>query len=427
MKIPRLRWIIAALLGISTVLNYLDRQALGVVSVDIRNQLHFGEQQYSYILTFFFLAYAIMYTGSGYLADRLGTRRGFSLFIFGWSLAQVLHGFVRGFWSLAGCRFLLGLSEPGAWPCASKAVSEWFPASQRALALGIFNAGSSIGSMIAPFTVAWLTIRYGWRSAFVVTGAAGFLWLLAWLVIYQPPHLNRWLRKSEYQRLKPLLPPPSEAKPVVRRTGNWFAILKERGCWTLVVARFATDPVIYFVIFWLPEYLRKARGFDLAQVGDYASIPFIFGGLGYVFGGWLSGFLMQRGWPLPRARKFVMALGASLMPVAIFAPFVPTAALAIAATCFTTTGHALWFSNLQTLITDLFPGHEVGSVTGLSGSSGAVGGMLAQLGTGYLVTHFSYAPVFLMAGLMHPISMLLIYLLLPARYFPQAPSAQVTA
>ena len=417
MKIPKLRWWIAFLLCLSTLINYLDRQAISVVSVDIRREFGLNEEDYSQILTLFFLAYAIMYAGSGYIIDRLGTRRGFALFISGWSISQLLHGFAIGKWSLASCRFLLGLSEPGAWPAAAKAVSEWFPPTQRALAMGIFNAGSSLGSALAPLTVAVITLHYGWRSAFVFTGLAGIAWLIIWLILYEPPHRNRWLSAQEYAKLKPLLPPPDEAVAASAERVHWTALVRARGCWTLILTRFFTDPVIYFVIFWLPEYLRKERGFNLEQVGKYSWVPFAFGGIGYVIGGWLSGRLMESGWTLPRARKFVMALGAAVMPIAMAAPFVPTAALAIAATCFITFGHALWVANLQTIPTDLFRGPEIGTVTGFSGSGGAVGGMLASLGTGYLVMHFSYAPVFLLAGLMHPLSAVLTYALLPDRFF----------
>jgi ACS family hexuronate transporter-like MFS transporter len=372
------------------------------------------------------LAYAIMYAGSGYIVDRLGTKRGFATFIFSWSVAQMLHAFARGKWSLVGCRFLLGLAEPGNWPAAAKAVAEWFPASQRALGVGIFNAGSSLGSAIAPPMVAWLTLQYGWRWAFVFTGALGLIWLVAWLVLYDPPHRNRWLSTLEYAALKDHVRPPEETRPATGRALDWRRVITMRECYTLILTRFFTDPVIYFVIFWLPEYLRRERGFDLAMVGKYAWVPFIFGDIGYVLGGWLSGFLMRRGWALPRARKFVMLLGAAVMPAAIFAPLVPEAWMAIAATCFVTFGHAFWVANLQTLPTDLFRGPEVGTATGFSGMGGALGGMLANLGTGYIVTHFSYAPIFLLAGLMHPLSVLLTYVMLPDRYFahPDAPAAE---
>jgi ACS family hexuronate transporter-like MFS transporter len=188
----------------------------------------------------------------------------------------------------------------------------------------------------------------------------------------------------------------------------------------LILARFFTDPVIYFVIFWLPEYLRNERGFDLAMVGKFAWVPYVFGDIGYILGGWLSGRLIRAGWPLPRARKAVMAMGACCMPIAIAAPFVREAWMAIGATCFVTFGHAFWVSNIQAIPTDLFHSGEMGTATGFSGMGGAIGGIVATLGTGYLVTHYSYAPVFLMAGLMHPLSAVLIYRLLPDRYFRNA-------
>jgi ACS family hexuronate transporter-like MFS transporter len=395
MKISRLAWGIAILLCLATTINYLDRQAIGIVSVEIRREFSLTEEHYSYIVSAFLFAYAIGYVISGYVVDKLGARRGFAVFMASWSIAQLLHGFAIGKWSLGAYRFLLGLSEPGAWPAAAKAIAEWFPASRRALAMGIFNAGTMIGSALAPAAIAFITLRHGWRSAFVITGAAGLVWLVLWLMVY-----------------------PSTASPVQEhRRIEWTGLLRDRGCWTLILTRFLTDPVIYFVIFWLPDYLRRERGFDLAMVGQYSWVPFALGGVGYLTGGWLSGRLMEAGWTLARARKFPMALGAAVLPIAIAAPFVPTAALAIAATCAITFGHGMWVANLQTIPTDLFHATEIGTVTGLTGMGGAVGGALANLGTGWIVMHFSYAPVFLMAGLMHPASALLIYALLPDRQF----------
>ena len=424
MKIPKLRWIIAGMLLLATMINYTDRLALSVVSVDVRKEFSLNEQDYSHVITMFLIAYAIMYAGSGYIVDRLGTRRGFSVFIFAWSLAQMLHAFVRGKWTLGGCRFLLGLSEPGNWPAAAKAVAEWFPASQRALGVGIFNAGSSLGSALAPPLVAFVTLHYGWRTSFVVTGTMGLIWLSAWLILYQPPHRNRFLGEREYDEIKDHVRPPEETLPAARGTVNMWKVLRSPGCYTLVIARFFTDPVIYFVIFWLPEYLRTVRGFDLAMVGKYAWVPFVFGDIGYVLGGWMSGRLIKAGWELHRARKFVMLLGAAMLPSAIVAPLVPSAWMAIAAICFVTLGHAFWVSNLQTLPTDLFPATEVGTATGLTGTGGAIGGALANLGTGWVVRHFSYTPIFLIAGLMHPLSILLIYWLLPRRHFDRQNASQ---
>ena len=420
MKIPRLQWIIAFLLFLATALNYADRLALSVVSPDIRREFGMNEQDYAQVVTAFLAAYAIMYAGSGYLVDRLGTRRGFSLFIFTWSLAAMLHGFAFGKWSFAACRFLLGLGEPGNWPAAAKAVGEWFPPRQRALGVGIFNAGSSIGSALAPPVVVYLTLNFGWRFAFIFTGAVGFVWLAVWWILYSPPHVNRFLRRDEYEGIKDWVQPPEAASAAGVAKVDWRKVICMRECYTLIIARFLTDPVIYFVIFWLPEYLRKERHYDLAMVGQYAWVPFAFGGVGYVLGGWLSGRLMAAGWSLPTARKFVMLLGAAVMPVTILAPLVPSAAMAIAATCFTAFGHAFWVSNLQTLPTDLFAGNEMGTASGFTGMGGAIGGMIANLATGWVVQNFSYSPVFLMAGLLHPLSMALVYWLLPNRYFKRA-------
>lgn len=423
MKIPRMLWIVTLLLFLATALNYADRMVLSIVSVDIRKEFNFSPQDYSQIVAFFFVAYAIMYAGSGWIIDRLGTKRGFGLFILCWSVSQVLHAFSIGKWSLAGYRFMLGLSEPGNWPAAAKAVGEWFPPAQRALGVGLFNAGSSVGSVIAPPMVAWITYAYGWRAAFIITGLMGFGWLVAWMSLYDPPHRNRWITREEYGALAPQLPPPAEAVPAKEKI-DVVRVFLTRGCWVLAIARFFGDPVIYFMTFWLPEYLRVERHFDLAQVGRYAWVPFVFGGIGYVVGGWLSAELIRRGWPLPRARKFIMALGAACLPVAILAPFVPEAWMAIGATCFVTWGHAFWVSNLQALPTDLFRGREVATASGFTGMGGAIGGALAQLGTGYLVAHFSYAPVFVIAGFMHPLAVTLIYLLLPDREFTKAAALQ---
>ncbi len=419
-KLPGMMWVVAALLFLATAVNYLDRLALPIVSPDIRREFGMTEQDYGQILTLFFLAYAIMYAASGYVVDRLGSKRGFALFISFWSIASMLHGAATGKWSLGFYRFLLGLGEPGNWPAAAKAVNEWFPPRFRALGIGIFNAGSSLGSAIAPPAVAFLTLRFGWRSAFVFTGAAGLLWLAAWLILYDSPHRSRLITQAEYAELSREIPPASETKPGGASRVDWRGVLRTRACRTLILARFFTDPVIYFVIFWLPEYLHKERGFNTAMVGWYAWVPYVFGGAGYVGGGLLSSWLMRKGWSLPSARKAVMLWGALLLPSAILAPLVPNAGLAIAAICLVTAGHGFWVANLQALPADLFPAKEVGTITGFSGSGGAVGGMIANLGTGWIVQHFSYLPVFLMAGLMHPLSAAIIYASLPNRLFPSA-------
>jgi ACS family hexuronate transporter-like MFS transporter len=411
-RVPGFRYVVAAMLFLATMINYADRLMLSVVSPQVRAELGMSETEYGHMLSVFMVAYAIMYAASGPIADRLGTRRGFALFISVWSLAAMGHALARTKWSLMGWRFLLGLGEPGNFPTAAKAVAEWFPAEQRALGVGIFNAGSSMGSALAPPMVVFLTLHYGWRVAFLFTGSLGLIWLAAWLILYQPPHLSKFITGQEWDYLKDKVRPPAEAAPARGRAGDWWRVIRMRECFALIAARFLSDPVIYFVIFWLPEYLKKERNFDLAMIGKYAWVPFIFGDIGYILGGWFSGFLMRRGWPLPRARRFVLFAGAAVMPVAIFAPRVSEAWMALGITCVITFGHALWISNLLTLPTDLFPGSRVGTATGLSGMGGAIGGIIANFATGYVVQAFSYKPVFAMAGIMHPIAALLLILLL---------------
>jgi len=416
-RIPRLRYVIAILLLLATMINYADRLALSVVSPWLRQEFGMDERDYGQIVFFFMTAYAIFYALSGPIVDRLGTRRGLAIFVVAWSGAAMSHALARGKRSLAACRFLLGMCEPGNWPAAAKAVAEWFPAEQRALGVGIFNAGSSIGSALAPPVVAWLTLSYGWRAAFLWTGATGLAWLLLWLLLYQPPHRSRWITGQEWNYLRGRVRPPDQKVAERHSWSSWLRVASRRECYTLILARFFTDPVIYFIIFWLPEYLRKERGYDLAMIGKYAWVPFIFGDIGYLLGGWLSGYLVRRGWKLPRARKFVLACGAAVMPAGVFAPLVPGAAGAIALTCVMTFGHALWISNLLTLPTDLFPGREVATATGFSGMGGAIGGMLANLSTGYIVQRFSYRPIFTTAGLMHPLALAVVLALLPDRRF----------
>jgi ACS family hexuronate transporter-like MFS transporter len=241
------------------------------------------------------------------------------------------------------------------------------------------------------------------------------IWLAFWWVLYDSPKRNRWLGPKEAAELK-ATGVTSDA-PEIRARVDWWGVLRSRPCLTLILVRFLTDPVIYFVIVWFPAYLQKERGFDLAMIGKYAWVPFIFGDVGYIFGGWVSGWMMRRGWSLPKARKVAMAVGAAFLPVAILVPLAPSAALAIAGTSCAVFGHAVWIANLLTLPADIFRQHEVGTATGFSGMGGAIGGALANLATGFIVTRFSYLPLFICAGLMHPLSVLLVWLLLPVRVF----------
>lgn len=427
--IPKLRWIIAGLLLVVTLVNYLDRLTISVLVENILGEFHLNENDYGHILLFFMIAYAVMYAGSGYIVDRLGTRLGMALFVCMWSVCQVLHGFAVGKWSFTACRVGLGLAEPGSFPAATKAVGEWFPARQRAIGVGIFNTGSVLGAAIASPLAAYVALHFGWRAAFVFTGLIGFVWLIAWLILYQPPRRNRWLGPAEAAVLSSagvIGEGAVAATPVKRQKVNWRGVLASRAGIMLILARFLTDPVIYFVMFWLPAYLEKERGFNLKMVGDYAWIPWAVGGVGYLFGGWVSGRLMRSGRKIGRSRKTAMTIGAAILPSAILAPLVPSPALAIAAMCVVVLGHAIWITNLMTLPTDLFPPGEVATAAGFSGMGGALAGALANWGTGWVVVHFSYLPVFICAGLLHPLGILLVWLLLPERYFSKGREGAIT-
>jgi ACS family hexuronate transporter-like MFS transporter len=433
--IPKLRWVIAALLLAVTLINYIDRTALSVLVGQIKDGLHLTDADYSQIVSLFLVAYAVMYAGSGYVVDQVGTKIGMALFVFLWSISQMLHSLAGGKWSFAACRVGLGLAEPGSFPAAVKAIGEWFPARQRALGVGIFNVGSSLGAAMAAPVASYIALHFGWRAVFVFTGALGIVWMLAWLVLYDSPGRNRWLSAQEAEEFREApgradLPVSQDARqrvptdPGIVRTPpktGWCNVALSRPGLMVILPRFLTDPVIYFVIFWLPAYLEKERGFDLAMIGKYAWMPYVFGGApGYIIGGLLSNWIIRSGRDVGTARKMAMTIGAAFLPAAILAPFVPSAGLAMAAMCLVVFGHAIWISNLMALPTDLFSPGAVATAAGLSGMGGAIGGALANWKTGWIVMHFSYMPIFICAGLLHPFAVLLVWRLLPNRYFQPA-------
>lgn len=423
MKLPKLPWLIAGLLFFSTLINYTARVTLSVVIGDVLHAFSMTEKDYSQIVSLFMVAYAVMYAGSGYVIDRLGTRRGFALFVSAWSAAQSLAGLALGKWSMAASQFGLGLAEPGNFPAGVKTVHEWFHPRQRAAAVGLANAGSSLGAALAAPVAAFMTLRYGWRSAFFVTGGAGFVWVILWMIVNPAPHSRRWLAARKENHLEDLEEEAAADAPANKR--DTLRLIRSRACIMVTLARTLTDPVIYFVLFWFPRYLEKGRGFDLATVGKYAWVPFFFGGTGYIFGGWLSGRLMHAGWSLPKARKTAMLVGACFLPSAILAPYVPSASLAIVAVCFLVFGHCVWGANVLTLPADLFHANEVATASGFSGMGGALSGIVAALTTGYVVTHYSYRPIFILAGLVHPLAITLIFLFLPDRDFRRVPAAEM--
>jgi ACS family hexuronate transporter-like MFS transporter len=398
----RKRWWIAALLATATAINYLDRQNLPVAISEIQKAIPISNAQYSQLQFLFLLAYGVMYAVGGRLLDRLGVRWGYALMIVWWSAANALHGMVWTVTQLGAVRFALGLGEGGGFPGSAKAVAEWFPVEERAFAFGLFNTGSSVGAVIAPPLIAAIVTSLGWRWAFLITGGLGFAWAALWVTLDRTPARSY----------------AAKAAPQPR----WSALLGDRRVRGMCAAKFLGDSAWYFFIFWLPKYLADVRHLNIRQIGYYAWIPYALAGAGSLFGGWFSGFLIRRGWSVDSSRKLCLGIAASLLPASLLITASPVA-LAIVFFSMAMFGHQCWSTIMQTLAADLFPPEAVGSVTGLVGASGSFGGMLFNLAVGAMLTAFgSYGPVFLVAGLLHPASVVVILLTSVA---PRAPQIKV--
>jgi len=409
MKIP-VRWYICGLLLFASSINYIDRQTISVLKPHLQGLLHWSDSDYGWIVFAFQLAYAIMMVLSGRLIDWLGTRAGFALTMVWWSLAAMAHALARGALSFGAARFFLGAGEAGNFPASIKAVAEWFPPRQRALATGIFNSGTNVGAWLAPPLVVWLTLKWSWQAAFIVTGGLGFVWLIFWIWIYRLPRQHPWASQGEIELIETGDDHAQAAEPTL----SWQRILRHRQAWGFVVAKFMTDPIWWFYVYWIPSYLSQGRGFSLQEIGRFAGVPFAAAGLGSVAGGWVSGFLMKRGWSVNGARKTAMLICALCMPAGIAAVFAPSAALAVFFMSIATAAHQGWAANLFTLASDLFPKKDVGTVVGVGGTGGAVGGMIVALTAGYVLQWFhTYVPLFIVAGVMHPLALLLVHRLIP--------------
>ena len=400
MPIPYLRWWIAGLLFLSTVINYIDRQTLSVLAPVLRQELGITDSQYANILTAFLAAYTVMYVGSGFLVDRFGTRRTLAGFMVWWSAANMAHAFARGPWSLGGMRFLLGLGESGNFMAAFKAVSEWYPARERAFVHGVVQSGAAIGAIVAPPVITALNAAYGWQPAFLVTGALGFVWLVLWLAIYYPPDIHPLVTPEE--RSLVLADEPMSGAVSTQKI-PWRHLLGYPQTWGLFSGRFLSDPVWWFYLFWLPKYLVEQRGFSMMEMGLIAWMPYLAADLGAIGGGWASGRLVARGWDPIRARLAVMLPFAFAMPLSFIIDR-SDSWLAIVIICVVTFSHMAWKTNQNTLTNDVFPKTVVGTASGMLALGTGLGGTLFTWLTGFLVESFGYGSVFLLMGVLHPIS-----------------------
>ena len=408
-----LRWSIGILLFTSTVINYLDRQTLSVLAPFLKVDFHWNNTDYAAIVIAFRIAYSLGQTGFGRVIDRLGTRRGITLTVAAYSLASIFTPLARGLKSFAFFRFLLGAGESANWPAATKAVSEWFPKSERGLATALFDSGSSVGGAIAPFLILGIYARWGWRPAFVVPGLLGFLWLIVWRWLYYPPESHPLISPQELNMLRADRP-PEESLP--KATLHWNELLKIPQTWGIIVARTFTDPVWFFITDWFPIYL-VAKGFDLRGSLIAVWVPFIAADLGNFAGGAATGYLIKRGWAVGKSRKAVVVAGGFGMTLLIPTIFSSNLYVITALFALSTFAYAGFSTIAHVLSTDLFPGHLVASVSGLGGTGSGLGTIAAFVLVGRLadahqaaVTH-SFDSILVAGGVIPFIGMLLVLLL----------------
>lgn len=390
---PRVSWVLCGLLFAATALSFMDRQVLSVLAPALTQDLGMSDTDYARVVSAFVLAYTIMFAAGGWFVDRLGTVRGLALAVAVWSVASGLHALAAGAASLAAARFLLGLGEGACFPAAAKGTAEWFPPRQRGLATGIAVGGAAFGSLVAPPATAWIADLYGWRGAFVATGLAGGIWLVAWLSVgaFAPPRADG-----------------PAAVPLPLRT-----ILRHPATWRLLAARFCFDPLLYFYMFWVPKYLAADRGLDTAAIGRYYWVPFLALGLCNIAAGQLGDRLIDRGWSVRGARRAVLTAAALVTPVSGLVLLAPTVGWAIALMALVMAAHGFWISTYVTLIGDLFPSRSVATVVGLTGTVGGTAAVLSNLVTGTVVERHGFVPLFLVASTLYPLALLFL-LSLPA-------------
>ncbi len=407
---PRLRWFLIGWITVSTILNYIDRQTLSIVAPLLRDEFGLSNQDYSNIVNAFLLSYTVMYTVGGRIVDWIGERTSMAACIIWWSLSTMACSLAQGALSLGVFRFLLGVGEPANYPAALRAATSWFPKAERGLPIAVYSSGSAVGAVLAPPMIAWVTLRFGWRYAFVLPGALGLLWVIVWLLSYRrpeqyphiPPEALAWRRAEA----------PGAAAGERERPDRWQDLLRDRKVLGIVLARLVADPVWYFYLFWIPEYLKRERGFSLTDIGLYAWIPFVAAGLGGMLGGLASDRLIQKGWTASAARQRVLYVSAAVAPVGMLTGLAAsqwTALLLIAVVAFVC---FCWFINTAALVSDVFPGRVVGSVQGLMGTSGSGGGILFTALVGFVLDRFNYTAVFVMAGSMHLVASLILWSLL---------------
>ena len=408
-KIGHYRWTICALLFFATTINYIDRQVFGILAPTLARELHWSETQYGDLVSWFTAAYALGFLVAGRLLDKLGTRLGYALAIVVWSISAMAHSLARSALQFSIARFFLGLGESGNFPASIKTVAEWFPTRERALATGIFNAGTNVGAIVAPMVVPVIALRLGWRVAFIWTGLLSATWLVLWLLIYRPPRVHPRLEPAELAYIESGAPPASTVRV------RWAALLRHRQTWAFAIGKGMTDPIWWFYLFWLPKFLDARYGVRLGQVAAPLIVVYILADFGSVFGGWLSGAFIKRGWSVNAGRKTAMLIAALLIVPTIFAPAASNMWIAVLIVGLAAASHQWWSCNIFTLSSDMFPREAVGSVVGIGGFFGAIAGFGFQRATGWMLQHngSNYTPIFLVCGFAYVSALLVIHVLAP--------------
>ena len=399
---PNVRWRIAALLFFATVINYIDRQTLSVLAPEITAELGLTNIEYSNIVQAFLISYASMYIVWGLVIDRWGTRTALAVSMVWWSLANAGHALARGAVGLGVFRALLGIGESGNFLAAEKAISEWFPPKERGFANGLVNAAAATGAVLAPPLIVWIFQLWGWRPAFVITGALGFVWMAFWLRWYWVPALHPRVTAEERELIE------APAAHSNKRHVRWRELFGFPQTWALFLARVVADPVWWFYLFWLPKYLSDDRGFTMVEIGMVAWMPYLTADLGSLAGGWASGQLIKRGVPVVKARKWIMLPSAALMPLGLLVAYSESSAVAMATICVITFAHMSWKTNLMTMTNDIYPTSIVGSVAGIVGLGSSLGGVIFTRITGIVVENYSYATIFVLMAFLHPVALLIL-------------------